>query len=293
MFFSRIDKKKLFVLFKFIVFLINIYCHWNISVVRWKPAFNAKNRKIWELHLTVIKWSTKYTALYMSEQIQNQLIYQFFFKNNLQIIKIIKPVFTTFWLLNFCHQQWNLSLFNIEELLWCSSVWKILWKRLMTEMFGKRIMLFINLSTLSNKRTNSIFRKKNVDKKFILEAQYFIIPPLHRRGVYCFISVLPFVPRYFSSHFSQQLLMAEIWYLVTSFIYRRYAILWEAFLDPSDSYFLFTDLVGFYTHWRYMWGYHKWTLAHSSSCWKLLIQIWLKSDKNWPRDNFLEICDFR
>jgi hypothetical protein len=29
----------------------------------------------------------------------------------------------------------------------------------------------------------------------------------------------------------------------------RYAILWEAFLDPSDSYFLFTDLVGFYTHW--------------------------------------------
>ena len=29
----------------------------------------------------------------------------------------------------------------------------------------------------------------------------------------------------------------------------RYAILWEAFLDPSDSYFLFADLVGFYTQW--------------------------------------------
>ena len=28
----------------------------------------------------------------------------------------------------------------------------------------------------------------------------------------------------------------------------RYAILWEAFLDPSDSYFLFADLVSFYTH---------------------------------------------
>jgi hypothetical protein len=27
---------------------------------------------------------------------------------------------------------------------------------------------------------------------------------------------------------------------------------WEAYLDPSDSYFLFTDLVGFYTHWTYM-----------------------------------------
>jgi hypothetical protein len=28
-----------------------------------------------------------------------------------------------------------------------------------------------------------------------------------------------------------------------------YTILWVAFLDPSDSYFLFADLVGFYTHW--------------------------------------------
>jgi hypothetical protein len=58
--------------------------------------------------------------------------------------------------------------------------------------------------------------------------------------------------------------MAEIWYLVTTFIY-RYAILWEAFLDPSDSYFLFADLVGFYAHWTYMRGYHKWALVHSSS----------------------------
>ena len=88
----------------------------------------------------------------------------------------------------------------------------------------------------------------------------------------------------------------------------RYTILWVAFLDPSDSYLLFADLVGFYTHWTYMhifrhiflsyywwqksdiwsqasysgkrfWthqiptsclpksgGYHKWALAHSSSC---------------------------
>jgi hypothetical protein len=29
-------------------------------------------------------------------------------------------------------------------------------------------------------------------------------------------------------------------------------ILWVAFLDPSNSYFLFADLVGFYTHWTYM-----------------------------------------
>ena len=36
----------------------------------------------------------------------------------------------------------------------------------------------------------------------------------------------------------------------------RYAILWGAFLDPSDSYFLFAEER----------GYHKWALAHSSSC---------------------------
>jgi hypothetical protein len=37
----------------------------------------------------------------------------------------------------------------------------------------------------------------------------------------------------------------------------RYPISWEAFLDPSDSYFLFAEER----------GYHKWALAHSSSCW--------------------------
>jgi hypothetical protein len=104
--------------------------------------------------------------------------------------------------------------------------------------------------------------------------------------------------------------MAEIWYFSQASY--RYTILWVAFLDPSDSYFLFADLVDFYTHWTYMlifrhiflsnywwqksdiwsqalyrypisWevfldpsdsyflfaeelGYHKWALAHSSSC---------------------------
>ena len=47
----------------------------------------------------------------------------------------------------------------------------------------------------------------------------YIPAPRRGRGVYCFTSVRPSVrPRYFSSHFSQSLLMAEIWYLVTSVI---------------------------------------------------------------------------
>jgi hypothetical protein len=125
-----------------------------------------------------------------------------------------------------------------------------------------------------------------------------------------------------------------------------YPILWEAFLDPSDSYFLFADLVGFYTHWTYMhiflsnywwqisdiwsqasyrypisWevffdpsdsyfllaeerGYHKWALAHSSSClikqlltfnfsllmttvyrtgqWLINLDRWPRSINHWP-----------
>ena len=36
----------------------------------------------------------------------------------------------------------------------------------------------------------------------------------------------------------------------------RYPILWEAFFDLSDSYFLFAKER----------GYHRWALAHSSSC---------------------------
>ena len=36
----------------------------------------------------------------------------------------------------------------------------------------------------------------------------------------------------------------------------RYPISWEAFVHPSDSYFLFAEER----------GYHKWALAHSSSC---------------------------
>jgi hypothetical protein len=40
--------------------------------------------------------------------------------------------------------------------------------------------------------------------------------------------------------------------LVTSDIWSqasyRYTILWVAFLDPSDSFFLFADFVDFYTH---------------------------------------------
>jgi hypothetical protein len=153
---------------------------------------------------------------------------------------------------------------------------------------------------------------------------------------------------HFSSHFSQELLMTQIWYLVTSFIsvphivgsvfgpirfllpvcrfcwflytfnihlymliFRRiflsnywwqesdiwsqasyrYPISWEAFLDPSDSYFLFAEER----------GYHKWALAHSSSCSShfsqqlLMAEIFISSQSSyWCAilwDVFLDLSD--
>ena len=45
----------------------------------------------------------------------------------------------------------------------------------------------------------------------------------------------------------------------------RYTISLEAFFDPSDSYFLFAEER----------GYHKWALAHSSSCFHLVTHCFL------------------
>ena len=55
----------------------------------------------------------------------------------------------------------------------------------------------------------------------------------------------------------------------------RYAILWEAFLDPSDSYFLFADLVGFYTHWTYMHIF-------LSNYWWQRSNIWSQASYRYP-----------
>jgi hypothetical protein len=65
-----------------------------------------------------------------------------------------------------------------------------------------------------------------VTSSFFLGAIHKIhnYTPASRRGrgyTVLPLSVCPFVhPRYFSSHFSQQLLMAEIWYVVTSLNYK-------------------------------------------------------------------------
>jgi hypothetical protein len=78
----------------------------------------------------------------------------------------------------------------------------------------------------------------------------------------------------------------------------RYTILWVAFLDPSDSYFLFADLVGFYTHWTYM---HIFRHIFLSSYWWQKSDIWSQASYwypiSWeafldPSDSYFLFADF-
>ena len=62
----------------------------------------------------------------------------------------------------------------------------------------------------------------------------------------------------------------------------RYAILWEAFLDPSDSYFLFADLVGFYTHWTYILYMPIFSRIFLSNYWWQKSDIWSQASYRYP-----------
>ena len=54
----------------------------------------------------------------------------------------------------------------------------------------------------------------------------------------------------------------------------RYPISWEAFLDPSDSYFLFADFVDFYTHWTYILYMPIFSRIFLSNYWWQKSYIW-------------------
>ena len=132
---------------------------------------------------------------------------------------------------------------------------------------------------------------------------------------FLFANLVGFYTHWTYMHVFRHIFLSNYWWQksdIWSQASYRYPIWWEAFLDPSDSYFLFADFVDFYSHWTYMlifrriflsnywwqrsdiwsqasyrypisWeafldpsdsyflfaeerGYHKWALAHSSSC---------------------------
>jgi hypothetical protein len=78
----------------------------------------------------------------------------------------------------------------------------------------------------------------------------------------------------------------------------RYTILWVAFLDPSDSYFLFANLVDFYTHWTYVLIFRLIFLSHY---WWQKSDIWSQASYrcpiSWeafldPSDSYFLFADF-
>ena len=83
--------------------------------------------------------------------------------------------------------------------------------------------------------------------------QNVFIPPLPEGGggyTVLPLSVFPSVQDIF-----RRIFLSNCWWQksdIWSQASYRYTISWVVFLDPSDSYFLFADLVGLYTHWTYM-----------------------------------------
>ena len=80
---------------------------------------------------------------------------------------------------------------------------------------------------------------------------YYTPAPRRGRGYTVLpLSVLPSVQDIF-----RRILISNCWWQksdIWSQVSYRYTILWEAFLDPSDSYFLFADFVDFDTHLTYI-----------------------------------------
>jgi hypothetical protein len=91
------------------------------------------------------------------------------------------------------------------------------------------------------------------------------------------LSVLPSVQDIFRRIFLSNcwLQKSDIWSQASY----RYTILWVAFLDPSDSYFLFADLVGFYAHWTYM---HIFRHIFLSNYWWQRSDIWSQVSYRYP-----------
>jgi hypothetical protein len=62
----------------------------------------------------------------------------------------------------------------------------------------------------------------------------------------------------------------------------RYPISWEAFLDPSDSYFLFADFIDFYAHWTYILYMPIFSRIFLSNYWWQKSDIWSQAFYRYP-----------
>ena len=130
---------------------------------------------------------------------------------------------------------------------------------------------------------------------FLMNLLNYTPAPRGGRGVYCFTSVLPSVQDIF-----RRIFLSNCWWQksdIWSQASYRYTILWVAFLDPSDSYFLFADLVGFYIHWTYM---HIFRHIFLSNYWWQESDIWSQASYRYailweafldPSDSYFLFAD--
>jgi hypothetical protein len=111
-----------------------------------------------------------------------------------------------------------------------------------------------------------------------------IIPPLPEGGggyTVLSLSVCPSILPSIQDVF-RRIFLSRCWWRksdIWSQASYRYTILWVAFLDLSDSYFLFADLVGFYTHWTYM---HIFRHIFLSNYWWQKFDIWSQASYRYP-----------
>ena len=134
---------------------------------------------------------------------------------------------------------------------------------------------------------------------YTYQVSIIIIVPLPKGGeghTVLPLSVLPSVQDIFRRIFLSNCWWqnSDIW-LQASY---RYTILWVAFLDSSDSYFLFADLVGFYTHWTHL---HIFRHIFLSNYWWQKSDIWSQASYRYailwvvfldPSDSYFLFADF-
>ena len=83
-------------------------------------------------------------------------------------------------------------------------------------------------------------------------------------------------------HIFRHIFLSNYWWQKSDILSQasyRYPISWEAFLNPSDSYFLFADFVDFYTHWTYMLIFRRIFL---SNYWWQKSDIWSQASYMYP-----------
>jgi hypothetical protein len=130
-----------------------------------------------------------------------------------------------------------------------------------------------------------------------------IIPPLGERGILFYLcpsfcpSVLPSVQDIF-----RRIFLSNFWWQKSDFWSQasyRYTILWVAFLDPSDSYFLFADLI--FIHIEHTMYMHIFRHIFLSNYWWQRSDIWSQALYRYPisggaflnpSDSYFLLADF-